>query len=147
MQVPYHVLNPSAGRRMPESFAEANYGNIIESCAQNDMGVLAIRVLAGGALAGNAPSPHTFKTPFFPLALYERDRQRAAHLCASLGLHRPLAQEAIRFALAHPHVSSALIGFGETWQIDKAVEALAPSAPAVNWDEVFIGTTNVPSAS
>jgi aryl-alcohol dehydrogenase-like predicted oxidoreductase len=147
MQVPYHVLNPSAGRQMPQGFTEANYGNIIESCAHMNMGVLAIRVLAGGALAGNAPSPHTFKTPFFPLALYERDRQRAAHLRESLGPQRPLPQEAIRFALTHPHVSSALIGFGETWQIDKALEAFEPSAPKVNWDAVFTGLTNVGSAS
>src|SRR5439155_24055246 len=76
MQVPYHLLNSSAGRVIPGSFAETNYGNIIAECAQQKMGVLAIRVLAGGALAGNAPSPHTLKTPFFPLELYERDRER-----------------------------------------------------------------------
>ena len=64
-----------------------------------EMGVLAIRVLAGGALAGNPPSPHTLKTPFFPLALYERDRKRAARLQDIVGPERRLSQEAIRFAL------------------------------------------------
>ena len=34
---------------------------------------MATVVLAGGALMGNPPSPHTFKTPFFPLDLYQRD--------------------------------------------------------------------------
>jgi aryl-alcohol dehydrogenase-like predicted oxidoreductase len=126
MQVPYHLLNPSAGRQMPDDFSETNYGNIIASCARMEMGVLAIRVLAGGALADNEPSPHTFKTPFFPLDLYQRDRQRAAHLRQELGAQRSLPQEAIRFALGHPQVSSALIGFGETWQIDQALEAVTP---------------------
>jgi len=124
MQVPYHLLNPSAGCVMPVDFAETNYGNIIADCAVARMGVFVIRVLAGGALAGNSPSPHTFKTPFFPLDLYERDRQRAQQLRESLGPDRSLPQEAIRFALDHPQVSSAIIGFGETWQIDDAIEAM-----------------------
>ena len=137
MQVPYHLLNPSAGREMPDDFAETNYGNIIAACAEMQMGVLAIRVLAGGALAGNDPSPHTYKTPFFPLNLYERDRQRAAHLRNVLGPQCHLPQEALRFALAHPHVSSAIVGFGETWQIDEAVEALDQDALAIDWDQLL----------
>jgi L-galactose dehydrogenase/L-glyceraldehyde 3-phosphate reductase len=133
MQVPFHLLNPSAGHAMPEDYEETNYGEIIADCAAANMGVLAIRVLAGGALAGNPPSPHTFKTPFFPLALYERDQQRAARLQELLGAQRRLPCEAVRFVLSHPDVSSALIGFGETWQIDDALAALESQAPPVNW--------------
>jgi L-galactose dehydrogenase/L-glyceraldehyde 3-phosphate reductase len=136
MQVPFHLLNPSAGHAMPDDYEESNYGEIIADCAVNNMGVLAIRVLAGGALAGNPPSPHTFKTPFFPLALYERDQQRAARLQEALGPQRPLPHEAIRFVLSHPEVSSALIGFGETWQIDDALVALDSQVPPVNWAEL-----------
>jgi aryl-alcohol dehydrogenase-like predicted oxidoreductase len=124
MQVPYHLLNPSAGREMPDSFSETNYGNIIATCAAMDMGVLTIRALAGGALADAPPSEHTFKTPFFPLALYERDRRRALHLRASLPSTHSLPQLAIRFAASHRHVASAIVGFAETWQIDQAVAAL-----------------------
>ena len=124
MQVPYNLLNPSAGHQMPSTFPEANYGNIIEACGRQGMGVFAIRVFAGGALAGNPPSPHTLKTPFFPLALYERDRVRAARLQEVLGPRRPLKTEAIRFALAHRHVSAAIVGFREPWQVDEAVAAL-----------------------
>jgi aryl-alcohol dehydrogenase-like predicted oxidoreductase len=100
---------------------------------------LTIRALAGGALADNPPSPHTFKTPFFPLALYERDRRRATRLREQLGPGRKLPQEAVRFALAHPQVSSAIIGFGETWQIDEALAALHSRTPALDWDDVFAG--------
>jgi aryl-alcohol dehydrogenase-like predicted oxidoreductase len=101
------------------------------------MGVLAIRVFAGGAILGNPPSPHTYKTPFFPLQLYERDRERAARLQEALGPDRRLQREATRFVLAHPHVSSALIGFGESWQVDEALEALEVDTPAPAWEEVL----------
>jgi predicted aldo/keto reductase-like oxidoreductase len=46
-------------------------------------------------------------------------------LQASLGPERPLAREAIRFALDHPQISSVLIGFGETSEIDSALAAIA----------------------
>jgi aryl-alcohol dehydrogenase-like predicted oxidoreductase len=134
MQVPYHLLNPSAGRLMPSGFAEANYGNIIAECDRQRMGVLAIRVLAGGALAGNAPSPHTLKTPFFPLALYERDQKRAAQLQAMLGPQCNLPRAAIRFALAHPQIHTAIIGFGSIAEIDQAVQALAADDSPLDYD-------------
>jgi aryl-alcohol dehydrogenase-like predicted oxidoreductase len=122
IQVPYHMLNPSAGEDMPADFPETNYGNIIGECAKFNMGVMAIRVLAGGALADNPPSPHTLKTPFFPLALYERDRERASQLREQLGPGKSLPCEAIRFALSHPQIHSAIIGFATTKEIDEAVE-------------------------
>lgn len=137
MQVPYHLLNPSAGREMPANFDEVDYGNMIAECTRAGMGVLAIRVLAGGALAGNPPSPHTFKTPFFPLALYERDRRRAERLQASLAAGRTLPHEAIRFALAHPDIHSAIIGFAQPGEIDAAIEALDDTRPALTGCEMF----------
>jgi aryl-alcohol dehydrogenase-like predicted oxidoreductase len=136
MQVPYHLLNPSAGHAVPGSYEETNYEQIIADCASANMGVLAIRVLAGGALADNPPSPHTLKTPFFPLALYDRDRTRAARLQEALGPQRRLPGEAVRFVLDHPHISSALIGFGEAWQIDDALAALNSQAASLNWAEL-----------
>ena len=137
MQVPYHLLNPSAGATVPDDYPDTNYGNIMATCAEMQMGVFTIRALAGGALADNEPSPHTFKTPFFPLALYQRDRQRANALRALLGPNRRLPQEAIRFALANPHVSAAIIGFAEIWQIDEALGALECDIAPVAWDELL----------
>ncbi len=137
MQVPYHLLNPSAGRAIDDGFAETNYGNIIADCARERMGVLAIRVLAGGAMLGNPPSPHTFTTPFFPMSLYDRDLRRAARLREALGPGRLLHREAIRFVLADPHVLSALIGFADPWQIDGALEAMEPDASPPDWDDLL----------
>jgi aryl-alcohol dehydrogenase-like predicted oxidoreductase len=84
------------------------------------MGVMAIRVLAGGALADQPPSPHTLKTPFFPLALYERDRERARTWLQEHSISEPLPVAAIRFALAHPQIHSAIIGFQDPQQVEQA---------------------------
>jgi aryl-alcohol dehydrogenase-like predicted oxidoreductase len=112
VQTPYHVLNPSAGQRAPAGFAATDYGNLIATCQRHGLGVFAIRVLAGGALAGRPPSPHTRQTPFFPLALYEQDAARAAHVRRLLPEGMTSEELAIRFALSHPAVACALIGFG-----------------------------------
>jgi aryl-alcohol dehydrogenase-like predicted oxidoreductase len=136
IQVPFHLLNPSAGRVMEPDFAEANYGNIIAACTRQQMGVMAIRVLAGGALADRPPSPHTLKTPFFPLQLYNRDRQLAAKLAAQI-VDRRLAAEAIRFAVqSHPQIHAAIIGFADERQIDEALAALASREQPLGYDDV-----------
>lgn len=127
IQVPYHVLNPSAGSMFVPAGAEANYGNIIGECERLGMGVLAIRVFAGGALAGQPPSAHTWTTKFFPLPIYERDQSRAAARTRQMATDSALAEMslkelALRFVLSHHGVSSALVGFSSPDQIDDAVE-------------------------
>lgn len=118
IQVPYNVLNPSAGRLMDDSFAETDYGNIIADCANQRMGVFAIRVFAGGALLGQEPSAHTRKTPFFPLALYERDRERARGLAGT----GSLKEAAIRFVLKDERVHAAIVGFGSAEQVGEVCD-------------------------
>ncbi len=124
IQVPFNLLNPSAGADVNECFPEANYGNLIDDCRRLQIGVFAIRVFAGGALVGQPPSAHTLQTKFFPLDLYQRDVQRAASLRDALSGRMELADAAVRFVLGHAGVSSALIGFSEPSQIDAAVRAL-----------------------
>lgn len=144
MQVPYHLLNPTAGWEFRGRGLESNYGNVISDCARQGMGVLAIRVFAGGALVGNPPSPHTLKTPFFPLALYHRDGQRAEHLKRILA-GVPITSAAIRFSLAHPFVHSALIGFGDVNEIDEALQALDGGPSRINWDDVLAALDAAPA--
>jgi L-galactose dehydrogenase/L-glyceraldehyde 3-phosphate reductase len=119
LQVPFNILNPSAGRSEAVAPDETDYGNIISDCAAMGLGVFAIRVFAGGALLGHPPSAHTLKTPFFPLALYERDANRAVLLRQRVGDRFTPAEFAVRFALSHPGVSSALIGFGSPQHVDE----------------------------
>lgn len=118
LQVPFNALNPSAGA--PGSAdGEADYGSVIADCGEKGMGVFAIRVFAGGALLDQPPSAHTLKTAFFPLALYERDLERARRLRERVAGRLPMAEAAVRFALSHPAVSSALVGFGSPEHVDE----------------------------
>lgn len=121
IQVPYHVLNASAGHVEPADFAETNYGNIIADAAAANMGVFAIRVFAGGALLGNEPSPHTLRTPFFPLSLYERDRQRVSG--------QDLKMTALRFVLDDVRVHAAIIGFGAPAHVDELADLVERKTP------------------
>jgi L-galactose dehydrogenase/L-glyceraldehyde 3-phosphate reductase len=136
LQVPYNLLNPSAGKPEPPGDGETDYGNVIADCATEGMGVFAIRVFAGGALLGQPPSAHTLKTPYFPLALYERDRARAARLHELIDSGMSPTELAVRFALAHPAVSSAIIGFGSPAHVDEVARLpfgeLLPSALATH---------------
>jgi aryl-alcohol dehydrogenase-like predicted oxidoreductase len=132
IQTPYSLLNPSAGRDMPPDFPEANYGNVIAAAVRERMGVFAIRVFAGGALLGSPPSAYTHKTPFFPLALYERDARRAYALAALMPPGQSLQQAAIRFVLDDPRVASAIVGFREPHQLDEVAAAL-DAPPRAEW--------------
>jgi len=125
IQVPYHLLNPSAGRPMEDDLWDADYGNIIADADAAGMGVFAIRVFAGGALLGQEPSAHTLKTPFFPLALYERDRERAREFAAD-GSPK---ETAIWFVLGDDRVSSAIVGFGSPDQVDELCNLVERKTP------------------
>lgn len=114
LQVPYNPLNPSAGQ--PNAVeGETDYANVMADCAAMTMGVFAIRVFAGGALLDREPSAHTLTTPYFPLALYNRDRARANRLREQAS--SSMAKYALDFALAHPAVTSAIVGFGSPEQV------------------------------
>ena len=121
VQAPYNLLNPSAGREMPANYSESNLCNLFATCQELQVGVFAIRVYAGGALAGQPPSAHTLTTKFFPLDLYQRDQARAAALGSVLPTGLSLPEVALRFAIAHPGVASALVGCGSPEQVEEAV--------------------------
>ena len=121
IQIPYNLLNRSAGENVAGTFKEANYGNLITECGKRNMGVFAIRVLAGGAMVDQEPSAHTLTTKFFPLDLYERDRRRARSIERELPRGLTLKDAAVRFVLSHPNVTSAIVGLSSGQQIDEAV--------------------------
>lgn len=122
LQVPFNILNPSAGSTRFLVEGDVDYGNIVSDCAGSSMGVFAIRVFAGGALLGLSPSAHTLKTPFFPLALYERDSQRAQLLCeGSVDRLKPV-ELSVKFALSHEGISSAIIGFGSPLHVEEVAD-------------------------
>jgi aryl-alcohol dehydrogenase-like predicted oxidoreductase len=128
IQIPYHLLNPSAAQAMPADFRETDFGNVMQCCREHGVGVLAIRVFAGGALLGNPPSKHTFRTPYFPLPLYERDQRHAALVAEKLPEGLTIKEAALRFVLSSPGVATAIVGFGDARHVDEAV-AIAAAGP------------------
>jgi aryl-alcohol dehydrogenase-like predicted oxidoreductase len=119
-QVEYSLANPTAGHAAPTAWPEANYGRLLDLLVAHRIAPLAIRILAGGALAGREPSPYTYRTKFFPLDLFERDRARAARLTAVLPPGLSLREAALRFALGDPRVATALVGLGTPDEVDQA---------------------------
>jgi L-galactose dehydrogenase/L-glyceraldehyde 3-phosphate reductase len=53
IQCCFNLLNPTAGAAAPAGFPFQDYGQLIDQAAQQRMGVIAIRVLAAGALSGS----------------------------------------------------------------------------------------------
>lgn len=124
MQVPYNLLNPSAGMTMAANIPGSNYGNIMADCHEQQMGVFAIRVFAAGAILQQPPGSHTKTTPYFPLSLYEQDRQLASRVLSGKTTAEAV-RTAIRFSLNHQAVHSAIIGFASPEQIRIAADSLA----------------------
>jgi L-galactose dehydrogenase/L-glyceraldehyde 3-phosphate reductase len=118
LQVPFNILNPSAGFADPVGLTDPDYDNIMTDCAALGVGVFAIRVFAGGALLNQPPSAHTLTTPFFPLALYERDLEQARRLREQIADRMPIPELGVRFALSQPAVASAIIGFGSPAHVE-----------------------------
>lgn len=120
--VNYSVLNPSAWRPLDVGSGLRDYAGIGARAAQSGMGVIALRVLEGGVLAGPAahkPGTAARTAPDGAL-LMERARGLAARLGAA---GDDLSRLAIRFALSNPEVSTALIGFSDPQQVEDAAQA------------------------
>jgi aryl-alcohol dehydrogenase-like predicted oxidoreductase len=124
-QVPYSLMT---ARRRPDGIDD---GELVRACVEHGVAVLAIRVLAGGALALQPPSTHTLKTKFFPVELYEADRRQAERLAARLPDGLTLPEAAVRFVLGRPAVATALVGFAAPDQVADAARwsAAGPLPP------------------
>jgi len=127
-QVIYNILNPSAGE---PAFARVgpDYANVLAQAADQRMGAAAIRVLAGGALSGiDARHPISSQrvVPMGTSADYRADLERAQRLLplVSEGHVASLTEAALRFAITHPAISTALVGFSDLAQIEAAVDAV-----------------------
>src|SRR5581483_6320970 len=126
VQTYFNVINPSAGYPgSPDGIAQ-DFDGLIDHAAAAGMGVLAIRVMAAGALAASPTRHPVAGDPGSVLAVgteYGRDLARAERLrplVAELGLESPL-ELAVRFALAKPGVSTALLGPSDRAQLAEAL--------------------------
>lgn len=127
IQVAYNLLNPSAGMSVPPAFPFQDYGQLIERAAQQGVGVIAIRILAGGALSGT-PARHPVASqsvnPIASEQAYSADVARAQRYTFLVedGRMSNLVEAAIRFVVSKPGVSTALLGISSRDQLEQAVE-------------------------
>jgi L-galactose dehydrogenase/L-glyceraldehyde 3-phosphate reductase len=129
-QVVYNMLNPSAAVAVPANYPAQDYGRLFDHTKAAGVGVIAIRVIAGGALSGS-PERHPIASPppepIGSAMTYEADIARARRLLPLLteGFAASLTEAATRFAIAQPAVGTILVGMATPQQFEDAFAAVA----------------------
>lgn len=137
-QVPYNLLNPSPGGAIPPDYPAQDYRDLLGRMQASGVAGIGIRVLAGGALSGTAERHPIASPPPEPIGSarsYADDLLRAERFRALVkeGYAGSLAEASIRYVIAHPGISTALIGIATLEQFEQAILAaekggLAPAA-------------------
>jgi L-galactose dehydrogenase/L-glyceraldehyde 3-phosphate reductase len=128
-QVVYNMLNPSAAHATPANYPAQNYGRLFDHTAKAGVGVVGIRVLAGGALSGSAERHRIASPPPEPIGSamnYDADIARARRLMPLVqdGFAASLTEAATRFAITHPAMGTILVGIATPEQFDGALAAV-----------------------
>ena len=128
-QVVYNMLNPSAAEALPANDPGQDYGRLFEHTAKAGTGVIAIRVLAGGALSGSAERHPIASPPPEPIGsakTYEGDIGHARRLMPLVteGFAASLTEAATRFAVSQPAIGTILVGMATPQQFEDALAAV-----------------------
>lgn len=139
-QVPLNMLNPSPVRGLPKGFPASDYRQLMLRARDNGVGIIGIRVLAAGALAGldgRHPTAMQSVPPIGSSATYDADLANARKLLPLVqeGFAANLAEAAMRFAISNDAMTTVLVGFSDLDHLDAAIAAfgkgpLAPDAMA-----------------
>jgi D-threo-aldose 1-dehydrogenase len=103
---------------------------LLPLCAERGVAVLAAGVLNSGVLAGPAGRA-TFDYAPAPATVVERVRRMSA-ICD--GFDVPLAAAALQFPLAHPAVTSIVLGCRSPGELSEDVRLLGYEIPGDLWD-------------
>lgn len=128
-QLVYNMLNPSAAAALPAHYPAQDYGRLFDAMTAAGVGVVGIRVLAGGALSGSAerhPIAGLAPEPIGSAMQYEADVDRARRLMPLVeeGFAASLTEAATRFALSHPAMGTILVGIATPQQFEDALAAV-----------------------
>jgi aryl-alcohol dehydrogenase-like predicted oxidoreductase len=136
-QVVYNMLNPSAASTLPPNYPAQDYGRLFDHTKAAGVGVVGIRVLAGGALSGSAERHPIASPPPEPIGSamnYNADIARARRLTPLVeeGFAASLTEAATRFAISHPAMGTILVGMATPQQFEDALAAVlkGPLPPA-----------------
>lgn len=129
-QIPYNLLNPTALQPMPKGLPGHDFGGLMADCARLGVGVIGIRIIAGGALSGEVarhPGAMPQVAPIGSAASYEADVAAARKLAPLVaeGAAASIAELALRFALTPAEMGTALIGTADQAQLEQALAAAA----------------------
>ncbi len=122
-QVYYNAINPSASwTSAPARWSPQDFSGIVEACGRQRMGILNIRVYAGGSLA--SPVRHGREFVMASGSDLDSEEKRAAALRRVLGdAHGTPAQVALRFSLGQPAFSACVAGMAELSHLEEAIAA------------------------
>lgn len=128
-QMPYNILNPSGVAPLPAGSSMPDLGGAIRHAASVDVGVMAIRILAGGALSGSeARSPLGVPKvePIASGATYAEDAAAARRLMPVIkaGHAADLVELALRYAAMPREIATVLVGTSSIAELDHAVAAI-----------------------
>ena len=128
-QVVYNMLNPSSAEALPADYPAQDYGRLLDHTVKAGVGVVGIRVLAGGALSGSAerhPIAGPAPEPIGSALSYDADVDRARRLIPLVkeGFATSLTEAATRFALSHPAMGTILVGMATPQQFEDALAAV-----------------------
>jgi len=129
-QVPYNVLNPSAGAAIPAAYPAQDYGQILDRAREAGVGTIGIRALAGGALSGSEARNALGLPVVEPIgsgASYATDVARARRLEPMVreGYAGSLTEMAMRFVISNAQLSTAEIGLANLEELEAALSAVA----------------------
>ena len=124
LQAYFNVLNPSAVMEVPKDFGAQNFEKLAPYAREHGLGVLNIRVLAAGALAGKVMDEDS--AGIVRGAQGPAENLRVRRVCEELGVDADgLYSLALRFAFMRPEIDGVLIGFSTPDHVDAAVSVLA----------------------
>ena len=128
-QVSYNMLNPSAAQPLPANYPAQDYGRMFDHTKAAGVGVVGIRVLAGGALSGSAERHPIASPPPSPIGSaqsYDGDLKRAQRLMPLVkeGFAGSLTEAATRFCITHPAMGTILVGVATPQQFEDALAAV-----------------------
>jgi aryl-alcohol dehydrogenase-like predicted oxidoreductase len=128
-QVVYNMLNPSAAEELPVNYPAQDYRRLFDHTKAAGVGVVGIRVLAGGALSGSAerhPIAGPAPAPIGSAMSYDADLDHAGRLIPLVkeGFATSLTEAATRFALSHPAMGTILVGMATPQQFEDALAAV-----------------------
>jgi aryl-alcohol dehydrogenase-like predicted oxidoreductase len=114
---------------LPANYPAQDYGRLFDHTKAAGVGVVGIRVLAGGALSGSAerhPIAGPAPEPIGSAMSYDADVDRARRLIPLVkeGFATSLTEAATRFALSHPAMGTLLVGMATPQQFEDALAAV-----------------------